>query len=153
MNGVDQVEPHRAESHRLIQNQGRGLLIQGTREWTDYQVHATITPYMIAQAGLAARVQGMRRYYALLLGKNGKARLVRELDGEKVLVEADSPCVPAVTYRLSLRVRGSCLQASVDGDVLFDVEDDEPLLNGGAVALICEEGCMATDSIRVQPVG
>jgi hypothetical protein len=33
---------------------------------------------MIAQAGLGARVQGMRRYYALLLGKNGTARLVRD---------------------------------------------------------------------------
>jgi hypothetical protein len=108
---------------------------------------------MIAQAGLAARVQGMRRYYALLLGKNGKARLVRELDGEKVLAETDFPCVPAVTYGLSLRVKGNRLLASVDGEVLFDVEDDEPLLNGGAVALICEEGYMASDGVRVQPVG
>jgi hypothetical protein len=49
-------------------------------------------------------------------------------------------------------VKGNRLRTSVDGEVLFDVED-EPLLNGGAVALICEEGCMAGDSIRVQPVG
>jgi hypothetical protein len=98
-------------------------------------------------------VQGMRRYYALLLDKNGKARLVRELDGEKVLAETDFPCVPAVNYRLSLRVRGNRLQASVDGEFLFDLEDDEPLLNGGAVALICEEGCMASDGVKVQPVG
>ncbi len=153
VNGVDRFEPHWPEPYRLIQNQGRGLLIQGTREWTDYQVHATITPHMIAQVGLAARVQGMRRYYALLLGKNGKARLVRELDGEKVLAETDFLCVPAVNYRLSLRVRGNRLQASVDGETLFDIEDDEPLLNGGAVALICEEGCMASDGVRVQPVG
>ncbi len=153
VNGVDRFEPHWPEPYRLIQNQGRGLLIQGTREWTDYQVHAAITPHMIAQVGLAARVQGMRRYYALLLGKNGKARLVRELDGEKVLAETDFLCVPAVNYRLSLRVRGNRLQASVDGETLFDIEDDEPLLNGGAVALICEEGCMASDGVRVQPVG
>jgi ADP-ribosylglycohydrolase len=152
VNGVDRFEPDWPESPRLIQNQGRGLLIQGTHQWTDYQVHATITPHMIAQAGLAARVQGMRRYYALLLGKNGKARLVRELDGEKVLAEADFPFVPAVTYKLSLLVRGNRLQAGVDGELLFDL-DDEPLLNGGAVALICEEGCMATDGVRVQPVG
>jgi hypothetical protein len=151
VNGIDRFEPHWPESPRLIQNQGRGLLIQGTREWTDYQVRASITPHMVAQAGLAARVQGMRRYYALLLGENGKARLVRELDGEKVLAEADFPLVPAVTYRLSLRVRGNRLQAGVDGEVLFDLED-EPLLSG-AVALICEEGCMATDGVTVQPVG
>jgi hypothetical protein len=49
-------------------------------------------------------------------------------------------------------VKGNRLRTSVDGEVLFDVED-EPLLNGGAVALICEEGCMASDSVRVQPVG
>jgi ADP-ribosylglycohydrolase len=153
VNGVDRFEPHWPEPYRLIQNRGRGLLIQGTREWTDYEVHAEITSHMIAQAGLGARVQGMRRYYALLLGRNGKARLVKELDGVRVLAEMDFPCVLAVTYRLSLRVRGDRLQASVDGEILFDVEDDEPLLNGGAVALICEEGCMTSDGVRVQPVG
>jgi hypothetical protein len=92
------------------------------------------------------------RVYAGVLGKDGKARLVRELDGEKVLADTDFPCVPAVTYRLSLRVRGNRLQASVDGEVSFDVEDDESLLNGGAVALTCEGGCMASDGARVQPV-
>src|SRR5215212_5967054 len=52
VNGVDQFEPHWPEPYRLVQNHGRGLLIQGTREWIDYEVRATITPYMIAQAGL-----------------------------------------------------------------------------------------------------
>ena len=153
VNAVDRFEPYLPEPYHLIQNQGRGLLIQGTREWTDYEVHATITPHMIARAGLGARVQGMRRYYALLLGKHGKARLVKELDGEKVLAEADLPCMPTVNYRLSLRVKGNRLTASVDGEVLFDLEDDEPLLNDGAVALICEEGYMVSDGISVQPVG
>jgi hypothetical protein len=35
---------------------------------------------MVEAAGLAVRVQGMRRYYALLLTKNNKARLVKALD-------------------------------------------------------------------------
>jgi ADP-ribosylglycohydrolase len=152
VNGVDRFEHHWPEPYRLIQDHGRGLLAQGTREWTDYEVYATITPRMIAQAGLGARVQVMRRYYALLLGKNGTAQLVRELDGEKVLAETYFPFAPAGTYRLGLRVKGNRLRASVDGEVLFDVED-EPPLTGGAVALICEEGCMASDSVRAQPVG
>jgi ADP-ribosylglycohydrolase len=153
VNGVDRFEHHWPESYRLIQNQGRGLLIQGTREWADYEVRATIIPHMIAQAGLGARVQGMRRYYALLLGKNGKARLVKELDGEKILAEADFPFVPSITYRLGLRVKENRLRASVDGEVLFEAEDYAPPLNSGAVALICEEGCMASDGAKVQPVG
>ena len=56
-----------AETYRVIHNQGRGMIMQGTRDWTDYAVEADVTPHLVTSAGLAARVQGMRRYYALLL--------------------------------------------------------------------------------------
>jgi hypothetical protein len=41
----------------------------------------------------------------------------------------------------------------VDGQLLFDVRDEEMPLTGGAVALICEEGRMATESVTVGPAG
>jgi len=43
------------------------MAIQGTREWQDYQVQATFTPHLARSFGLAARVQGLKRYYALRL--------------------------------------------------------------------------------------
>jgi hypothetical protein len=134
-----------------MQNRGTGLLIQGTREWTDYRVSATIAPHMVKAAGLGARVQGMRRYYALLLCHDGTARLVKALDGETVLDETSFAWTCGGPYELSVQVVGTHLRAAVDGAVLFDVEDADRPLTGGGVALICQEGRMSTDAVTVRP--
>jgi hypothetical protein len=151
VDGVDQAEWRYPESYRLIQNRGTGLLIQGTREWTDYRVGAAIAPHMVKAAGLGARVQGMRRYYALLLCNDGTARLTKALDGETVLAETSFSWTFGGTYELSLQVMGTQLHAWIDGRLLFDVEDTDRPLTGGGVALICEEGRMSTDAVTVRP--
>jgi hypothetical protein len=152
VNGVDEFVSW-AEAYRLIQNEGRGLLIHGTRAWTDYRVSAVITPHMVKATGLAARVQGMRRYYALLLCNDGKARLVKALDGETILAEKDFPWQFGGSYEFSLQVAGNHLQAGIDGQTLFAVDDGDRPLTGGGIALVCEEGRMATNAVQVQPVG
>jgi len=153
VDGVDQYDPWWPEPYRLVQNHGTGLLIQGTREWTDYRVSADVTPHMVEAAGIAARVQGMRRYYALLLCKEGKARLVKALDGKTVLAETDFLWEFGETHDLSLEVVGTYLRAWIDGERLFEVADtDRPLISGG-VALVCEEGRTATEAVTVQPAG
>ena len=150
--GVDRYDARWPEPYRLIQNQGRGLLIQGTREWNDYRVSAPITPHMVVSAGIGARVQGMRRYYALLLASGGKVQLIKALDGDTVLAETDFPWQFDVTYDLALEVRDNRLRASIDGKELFEVADNDRTLASGAVAFVCEEGRMESDVIRVQPV-
>jgi ADP-ribosylglycohydrolase len=147
---VDRFDPGWPEPYRLIQNSGCGLLIQGTREWTDYRVAATVKPEMIRGAGIAARVQGLRRYYALVLGADDRARLIKELDGTTVLAEAPVPQVFGRPYQLALEVEAERLQGSVDGELLFDVVD--PHLVEGSVAFLCDEGCMTSDSLRVGPL-
>jgi ADP-ribosylglycohydrolase len=151
--GVDRYDPRWPETYRLIQNQGRGLLIQGTREWKNYRVSAPITPHMVVSAGIGVRVQGMRRYYALLLASGGKAQLIKALDGDTVLAETDFPWQFDVTYELALEVRDNRLRASIDGKDLFDVGNNNRALASGAVAFVCEEGRMESEVIRVQPVG
>jgi len=46
-------------------------------------------------------------------------------------------------------VIGSRLRASVDGEPLLEVEDDDRPLEGGAVALVCEEGWMTSEYVRI----
>lgn len=152
VNGVDQYPDRGPEPYRLIQNEGRGLLIQGTRLWTNYRVSATLTPHMALATGIGARVQGMRRYYALLLHSDGSARLVKVLDGEKVLASSPLTWELERSYTLSLQVQGTHLLAWIDQQLIFDVHDDEPLLSGGAIALLCEEGCVDCSVVMVQPV-
>jgi len=154
VNGVDQVQ-HGVESYRLIQNEGIGLLMQGTREWTDYRVTADVTPHLVKSAGIAARAQGMRRYYALLLCRDDadmptKTRLVKMLDTPEIFAEVDFPWAFGETHTLSLEVVGAVVRAWIDGVALFTVTDAQPLA-GGAVALVCEEGRTATNVVRVQP--
>lgn len=151
VNGVDIYEPRWPEAFRLAQNRGRGLLIQGTREWTDYKVSAAITPHMVKAAGIGVRVQGMGRYYALLLCEAGKVRLVKAMDDETILAESDFSWQFRNTYALTLQVVGTRIQAWIDGKPLFDVHDSGDPLTGGGVALICEEGRMATDAVTVKP--
>jgi hypothetical protein len=150
VNGVDRFDPHWPEPFRLIQNRGRGLLIQGTREWTDYEVRAAVVPETVAAAGIAARVQGMRRYYALLLCDDDTIRLVREVDGTTTLAKARFRRRQyGEPHELALRVTGPSLRAIVDGEIALEARDGE--LDGGAVALVCEEGCLTCDAVRVGP--
>ncbi len=155
VNGVDKYSPS-AEPYRLVQNDGTGLLIQGAREWRDYRVSADVTPHVVEAAGIAARVQGMRRYYALLLcrgdaDRRPSARLVKVLDGDAVLAEADLAWQFGETHDLCLEVVDAHLRAWVDGQLLFEIDDPDRPLSGGAVALVCEQGRTATQVVVVQP--
>jgi hypothetical protein len=112
---------------------------------------------MVKSAGIAARVQGMRRYYALLLCNDGAdghptARLIKALDGDTVLAETDFLWEFGETHDLSLETVGTHLRAWIDGQRLFELDDIDWPLTGGAVALVCEEGRTATDPVTVRPV-
>jgi hypothetical protein len=151
VNGANSYARWWSEPYRLIQNYGTGLLMQGTREWTDYRISADVTPHMVRSAGIAARVQGMRRYYALLLCNDGKVRLVKALDGDTVLAETDFSWEFGETHDLGLEVVGTRLKAWIDGKRVFEVDDADRPLASGAVALVCEEGRTATQAVTVRP--
>ncbi|HQY94343.1 ADP-ribosylglycohydrolase family protein [Caldilinea sp.] len=151
VNGVDQFDDWWPEAYRLMQNRGRGLLSQGTREWQDYTVRATLTLHLAKAAGLAVRVQGMQRYYALLLCNDGTAKLIKALDGDAVLAERAFPWTFGASYAFALTVRGHHIEAMLDGRPLFAVEDADRPLDGGGVALVVEEGRIMCDAVAVAP--
>lgn len=148
-NAVGHLLAHGEGGYRLIQNEGRGLAIQGTREWNGYRVSAAVTVQLARAAGIAANVQGLRRYHALLLCRDGMVRLVRVLDGETVLAEKPFAWRLNQPYPLALQVGEGRLRAWVEDRLLFDVREDSPL-DGGAVALVCEEGSMTTGAVAVE---
>jgi ADP-ribosylglycohydrolase len=152
MDGMETWESRWREPFRLVQNEGRGLISQGTREWKDYRASTKITPTLVSSAGLGVRVQGMRRFYALLLCAGGKVRLIKALEGDHILAEADLAWEAWKGYELILQVEGVRLRAWVDGRLFFDIEDKDRPLEGGAVALICEEGHMMANEVTVKPV-
>ncbi len=152
VDGVDQLETAGPEPYRLIQNSGTGLIIQGTREWTDYHLSAVIMPHLAKAAGIGVRVQGMCRYYGLLLCDDGTLRLVKASGGIVALASARFAWQPGGSYRLKLAVAGTNLKGWVDNKLLLEANDSAGSLPGGGVALICEEGRMGADEVVVQPL-
>ncbi len=153
VDGIDQYDRWWNEAFRVVQNSGTGLLIQGTRDWKNYRVSSSITPHLCQRFGVAARVQGMVRYYALLLCADGKARLVKALDGETVLAEVNYKWQLGKAYDLILEVSGKRIIGSINGKMLFDLRDDDRPLQEGAIALVITEGRAATEAVMVESGG
>ncbi len=150
VNGVDDFSSAPwVRGFRLIQNDGRGLLIQGNRDWRDIAVSADVATDLATCVGVAVRVQGMRRYYALLLNREGDVRLVKRVGGEEVLASVPFEWRFGETYDLSLAVSGETLSASIDGRPLLTAHDAE--LSCGGMALVVEEGCSKTRRVSVAP--
>lgn len=151
VDAVSQFDARWPESFRIVQNEGTGLLSQGTVDWRDYRVTSTITPYLAKHAGIAARVHGLRRYYALVLADNGEVQLVKAKDGEIAVLAAEQfPWQDFSPVELSLEVTGNHLRGWVDGQQRFDVADDIDPWQAGGVALIVTEGCIGTDAVVVK---
>lgn len=150
VNAVDQFAQYAPESFRLVHNSGTGMLLYGNRDWNDYRVKADVTPHLVKRVGLAARVQGLRRYYALVITNENKLQLVRELDGTKVLNETDFLLELGRKYQFEIVVSGDQITASIDGKTRLNATD--ATLTGGGIGLLINEGRTATREVSVKPI-
>ncbi len=149
---VDLWDIYWQEAYSLVQNSGRGLLMQGTRQWHNYEVETVITPWHMQAGGIAARVQGLRRYYVLQLIQGNRVQLVKALDGDMVLGTSDFKWEYNCRYHLKLSVLGNKIKAWVDGKLAFDVTDNNrPLMDGG-VAYVIEDGHLTSEAIKVTTI-
>jgi ADP-ribosylglycohydrolase len=152
INAVDHVGTRWASAFHLSQNRGTGLFIQGSRDWQNYRVESVILSDPAKSFGLAARVQGLTRYYALLLSPNQVLRLIRNYDGTEILAEVPYNWTWSEQYHFKLEVTGNKIIGSLNGTELIRYEDDKsPLLDGG-IALVCEEGLIMADEVKVAAV-
>ena len=152
VNGVDEfVDWPWVRGYRLVQNRGRGLLIQGNRDWHDVSVTADMKTDMAHTAGVAVRVQGMQRFYALQLHRDGVVRIVKVVGEETVLASAPFAWEHAVKYELQLTVTGEQLVAMIDGREVLSAQDAE--ISCGGIALVLEDGCTVTETVTVAPAG
>jgi ADP-ribosylglycohydrolase len=149
INAVDHVGTRWASAFHLSQNRGTGLFIQGSREWQNYAVQAAIMSDPAKSFGLAARVQGLTRYYALILAPNQTLQLVRNYDSVEVLAEAPCSWSWSQRYHFNLEVNGTVITGSLNGTELIRHNDSDAALLDGGIALFCEEGLIMTDEVKV----
>jgi hypothetical protein len=151
VDALDMWEVGWPEPYRLVQNEGRGLIMQGTREWKNYHVEADIRPWLMDAGGIAVRVQGLKRFYALQLVAGNKIRLLKALDGDTILGEKDFEWEINKTYTLKVHVSGNQLKAWVDGVLQFDITDEGSRLSGGGVAYVVDQGHLSSQAMTVKP--
>ncbi len=146
---IDHVGTRWASAFHLSQDRGTGLFIQGSRDWQNYAVEAAIISDPAKSFGLAARVQGLNRYYALLLGPNQALQLVRSYDSVEVLAEVPYRWHWSEQYHFNLAVNGATIIGSINGMELIRYHDPDATLLDGGIALVCEEGLIMTDEVKV----
>jgi hypothetical protein len=140
------------ESFRLIaDSHERRLMMTGTREWTDYAVEATLAPHMADGTGVAARVQGLERYYLLRWSRTGELQLVKRAYGDEVLASGSLSWTLETSATLRLEVEGDELRGYVDGELRLTARDAGGYASGG-IGLACEYGRVGCDVVTVHPV-
>ncbi|KAI1139403.1 ADP-ribosylglycohydrolase [Hypoxylon sp. FL0543] len=141
----------------LAHDEGEGMAIYGTREWTDYRVFFDDFAVNLGDAaGVAVRVRGLNRYYALVFlsdedGNRGVA-LVKALDEDRFTMDmADFAWAYDVPYTIILNVQGPYLRAQVGdvGDVMLSAHDNQ--YPGGGIGLLVCSGSVLSGTIEVGP--
>ena len=151
VNAVDQHQTWASEAFKLSQNSGRGLFYQGTCEWRDYSVSSSIMLESTSIGGIAAYVQGLQRYYALVLSSDGNVQLIKRLYDDVILDKISYDWDYSKSYELTLGIEGNRILVWVEGNQVFDIVDDNPL-TGGAAGFVLADGTLMSDEVRIRPV-
>jgi ADP-ribosylglycohydrolase len=154
VNNVSFFSKNFPQAFRVSQDRGEGMIVHGTRQWTDYRLVADLTVHLARYAGFAVRVQGLRRYYGVLLVRQDVLRIVRVYDGATtILAETRFNWAFETLYQVEVEVGGRRISCRIGG-VELDAEDTgAQILNDGGIALVICEGASSSNDIRVSPVG
>ncbi len=135
---------------RIAQDQGEGLIIQGTRQWTDYRVDVGMTIHLASYAGLAARVDGLHRFYAATLSRDRKFQILRVRDDERVvLAQTDFHWHLDELVPLSMKLCGKRISASAGNKDLVADDSSITSLAAGGIGLLVADGAITVDRVRV----
>jgi hypothetical protein len=152
VNAVDNFSTTFPQAFRISQDRGEGMIIHGGRQWRDYRLEISLTAHLAEHMGVGVRVQGLRRFYAVLLERPDKLRLIRVRNGATTLLaEASFAWSFEQPYKFVVEVGGRRISAAVDGVRLEARDDTEEALVDGGVALIIQGGAASTNEVVVAP--
>jgi ADP-ribosylglycohydrolase len=153
VNAVDNFSTTFPQAFRISQDRGEGMIIHGGRQWRDYRVETSLKAHLAEHMGVGVRVQGLRRFYAVLLERPDKLLLVRVRDGARsLLAEASFAWSFEKPYKFIVEADGRRISGTVDGVHLEARDDTEEALIEGGAAIIIQGGAASTDELLVAPV-
>ena len=151
VNGVSFFSKRFPPSFRISQDRGEGIIIHGTRQWTDYSVASDVVLHLGDYGGVAVRVQGLRRYYAARLVRSGQFQIVRVRDDETVvLAETAFPTTLEKTVSLTVVAKGTRITATADDAVLEADDASDAAFSDGGIGLQVADGALSTDAVHVR---
>ncbi len=153
VNNVSFFSKNFRSAFRISQDRGAGIIVCGARDWRDYRVASDVAVHLGSSAGLAARVQGLRRYYALQLEAGNKACLVKVRDDARTIL-AEAPCRWTLEepITLALEVRGAEITGFAGAATLRGTDDSDTPFENGGIGLVIAEGALSADEIQVRPL-
>ncbi|KAL7920946.1 ADP-ribosylglycohydrolase [Trichoderma austrokoningii] len=145
VNGADKFSNF---SFLIAQGQGEGIIIYGTREWDNYSVTVpNFTVKLGAPAGLAIRVQGINRYYAVTFTADKRINIVKAHDMHRsVLSSAAFSWELDCKYQVTLAAHDTTIFVRIDDTELRAVDSQ---YKGGGFGLIATDGCVSADSFTI----
>lgn len=150
VNGADFFSKRYPAAFRISQNNGEGIIIHGTRQWTDYQASCDVMMHLGNYGGLAIRAQGLRRYYGARVTRDGKMQIVRVRDEDtEVLAETSFNTVFEKPISMKVAAKGDRITFDADGSSLFAEDRSPHALHDGGIGLLVHEGALSCNEIRV----
>ncbi|PZM08768.1 ADP-ribosylglycohydrolase family protein [Rhizobium tubonense] len=153
VNGASFFSKRFPQAFRISQTVGEGIIIHGTRQWTDYQASGDVMLHLGNYGGLAVRAQGLRRYYGARVTREGKMQIVRVRDEDiRILAEAAFKTEFEKPIAMRVAATGNRIVFEADG-VLISAEDNAPgAFNDGGIGLIVHQGALSSNEIRIGAV-
>ncbi|KAL4765762.1 ADP-ribosylglycohydrolase family protein [Aspergillus foveolatus] len=153
INNMSKIHPD-ISSHSLVlsQSHGEGIAVYGARDWTNYRILVPkLKVSMGAPVGVAVRVQGLNRYYALLLIEGRRVALVKAKDEQRItLASVSFDWRVDGEYDFALEADGTSICGKVQG-IEINASDDQ--YSEGGIGLVVTEGAICVDSIEISPLG
>lgn len=117
-----------------------GEVYTGRHDWKDYKAEFSITPVTGGQHMVNVRVQGASRSYAVALLGDGKAALLKNENGYRMLNEISFNWEYGKEYQILVETNGNEIHVSIDGDKIFHYTDDEMPYMEGSVGISVRNG-------------
>ncbi len=117
-----------------------GALYTGGYNWKDYKATFSITPITGKNHYVNVRVQGAIRSYGAGLLPGGKAAILKNENGFRILKETDFPWEENQEYEIEVTVCGNKITAVFNGETKLRAEDEEHPYEKGGIGLSVESG-------------
>ena len=138
----------------VVQNEGQGLVTQGTCEWCQYLVKVEAHAHLAASWGVVVCARGLRRYVAVVV-ERGMARLVEQYDDAETVLESemfDTDLGETVAFTVTTYREGTVVAHLASGSGSLTLTGQILAQRAyGAVGMLVREGHCQFGAFAIEP--